>query len=92
MSCTKRILGFRWEHHDWRRRVSGFEILRGVETSMWGREVERDFVRCDTAEVCANCGAVRRASSCSCDFVRGEACPALLEWRAAHGDTGPMAH
>lgn len=92
MSCTRSYLGFRRPHHDWHRRVSGFEIRRGVEATIWGREVERDFVRCDTEEVCADCGSVRRRMSCTCDFERGAACPALLEWRAANGDIGPLPH
>jgi hypothetical protein len=92
MSCTRSFLGLRWEHHDWRRRVSGYEIRRGVEGTIWGREVERDFVRCDTEEVCADCGAVRHQANCTCDFERGETCPPLVEWRAANRDTGPLQH
>lgn len=92
MSCTRSLLGIRWEHHDWRRRVSGFEVRRGLETDMWARDVARDFVRCDTEDVCASCGAVRHQTSCSCDFERGQACPALVEWRAAHGDPGRLQH
>lgn len=92
MSCTRGVLGLRWEHHDWHRRVSGFEIRRGLETNMWARAVERDFVRCDTEEVCAECGAVRRQWSCTCDIGRGETCPVLVEWRAANGDTGELPH
>ncbi|MCC7032613.1 MAG: hypothetical protein IT179_07235 [Acidobacteria bacterium] len=72
--------------------MSGFEIRRGVETNMWARAVERDFVRCDTDEVCTHCGAVRQPVSCTCDFGRGETCPVLLEWRAANGDTGQLQH
>lgn len=89
-SCTKSFLGLQWGRHDWRRRVVGFEIRQGVETNMWAREVERDFVRCDAEEVCAKCGAVRHQASCTCDIERGDTCPALVEWRKANGDTGSL--
>ena len=90
MSCTKQILGVQWEHHNWQRRVSGFELREGQETNMWGRPVTRNFVRCDVEEVCATCGAVRHPASCTCDIERGEACPPLVEWRQAHGGAGDL--
>jgi len=90
MSCAKHVMGLHWQHHDWRRRVSGFEIREGEESTIWGRTVTRDFVRCDTEEVCTACGEVRRQGSCTCDIDRGERCPLLLEWREAHGQTGNL--
>lgn len=77
MSCTRRFLNFRWEHHSWRRRVSSFETLVRQETNMWARVVESEFVRCDTQDVCAVCGKVRREVSCICDAVRAERCKLL---------------
>lgn len=90
MSCTRQFAGLGWSHHHWRRRVTGFEIREGQETNMWARPVYRDFVRCDTEEVCTECGAVRRQASCTCDIERGERCPRLLEWRELQGQTGPL--
>ena len=74
MSCTKRFLNFQWEHHHWRRDVSGTEIITAEEPDMWGRPVFRDHVRCDTRQVCDVCGAVRHERSCLCDPARGDAC------------------
>jgi len=82
MSCTKRFLSFEWEHHHWRREVSGAEMLLAQEPDMWGRTVFRDYVRCDKREVCDACGAVRHEVSCLCDLERGNACKIRQEWLA----------
>jgi hypothetical protein len=74
MSCTKHFLNFQWEHHSWRRRVSSSEIVRGQETNMWARVMDRDYMRCDKQDVCEVCGKVRREVSCICDMERGERC------------------
>lgn len=79
MSCTRQFLNLRWEHHTWRRRVTGSELLTGIETNMWAREVERTYVRCDKAEVCEVCGTIRHQVSCVCDIERGERCALRLE-------------
>jgi hypothetical protein len=82
MSCTRHFLNLHWEHHPWRKRVTGSEILTSQETNMWARTVYRDYVRCDKEEVCDACGAVRHQVSCICDTERGERCPVRLEWIA----------
>jgi hypothetical protein len=87
MSCTRHFLNFQWEHHRWRPRVSGFEILTLQEPDMWARDVYRDYVRCDKQFVCADCGAIRREVSCHCDMARGERCPLLNAYRA---DSQPL--
>jgi hypothetical protein len=74
MSCTKRFLGFQWERHSWRRRVTSFETLTLLEPDMWARDVYRDYVRCDKEDVCEVCGKVRRRASCVCDTERAEVC------------------
>jgi hypothetical protein len=79
MSCTKRFLNFQWEHHSWRPRVTGYEILTGQDTNMWARVVERDYTRCDKEEVCTECGKVRHAVSCLCDMERAERCKLLQQ-------------
>ena len=82
MSCNKQFLGFHWEQHRWRRRVTGDEIMTAQEPDMWGRPVFRDYVRCDKEDVCENCGAVRHQVSCVCDQARGEACKLRQEYQA----------
>lgn len=89
MSCTRHFLGIPWKHHAWRKRVTGYEVVRALETDMWARSVPRDFVRCDKEEVCEVCGKVRRQISCHCDLARGERCRLLLEYKAAH-DAGAL--
>lgn len=82
MSCTRRFLNFRWDHHSWRRRVTFSEIVTGQETNMWARVVERDYVRCDKHDVCEECGKVRHEVSCICDMERGERCAIRRAWIA----------
>jgi len=74
MSCTKHVLGFQWEHHSWRRRVSSFEIVTGPGSNMWARAVYQEYMRCDKEDVCEECGKIRRQVSCICDMERGERC------------------
>ncbi len=85
MSCTKSFLGLEWEHHQWRPRVSGAEILAAQEADMWGKPVYRDYVRCDKQEVCTGCGAVRREKSCVCEPGKAKGCEVYLAWRAESG-------
>lgn len=82
MSCTKRFLGLQWEHHRWRKRVTTAEVVRVEELDMWARPVERDYTRCDKAEICEDCGTVRHEVSCICDMERGDACRLRREWEA----------
>jgi hypothetical protein len=82
MSCTRHFLNFHWEQHRWRSRVSSAEIMTAEEPDMWGRTVFRDYVRCDKADVCQDCGAVRHPVSCVCDMARGEACRLRQEFLA----------
>jgi hypothetical protein len=79
MGCTRHFLTFQWEHHTWRRRVTGFETLVQQEADIWARNVYREYVRCDKEEVCEVCGKVRHAVSCVCDPSRAERCAILLE-------------
>ena len=74
MSCTKRVLNVQWEHHTWRPRVTGYEILTRPATNMWARVVDEQYMRCDKEEVCEICGKVRRHVSCVCDLERGQEC------------------
>lgn len=79
MPCTRQFLNFTWTHHHWRPRVTAAEIMTVEEPDMWARPVQRDYVRCDKAEVCEECGAVRHEVSCMCDMARGEKCAIRLE-------------
>lgn len=82
MGCTTHLLGLQWEHHRWRKRVTGFETITAEEPDMWARTVVRDYTRCDKEDVCDDCGAVRHAVSCVCDIERGEACKLRKEFIA----------
>jgi len=82
MSCTRRFANLQWEHHRWRRRVTGVETMTAEEPDMWARPVYRDYVRCDKEEVCDVCGTVRHQESCMCDAARAERCKLLLEFKA----------
>lgn len=86
MPCTKHFLNMTWQQHRWRPRVSAEEILTVEEPDMWARTVQRDYVRCDKAEVCMDCGAIRHEVSCMCDRERGEKCQIRLEHLARHGE------
>ena len=46
MSCTRHFLNFHWERHSWHERVTMAENVATEDTSMWGRPVNREFVRC----------------------------------------------
>lgn len=85
MPCTKHFLGLTWQRHHWRPQVSHAEIVTVQEPDMWARTVWRDYVRCEKAEVCEDCGAIRREVSCLCDRERGEQCRIRLEHLARHG-------
>lgn len=93
MSCTTRFLGVQWEHHHWRRQVSGTEVVVAQESDMWARPVYREYVRCDKRDVCETCGKVRREVSCICDVERGEACKLRRAWVAEsrQPDARPVA-
>jgi hypothetical protein len=80
MDCTRRFLGFQWQGHRWRKRVAGTEVITAEEPDMWARPVQRDYIRCDKAEVCEVCGKTRHPVSCICDIARGEACRIRLEY------------
>lgn len=84
MSCSRHFLSLHWEHHRWRRRVTGAEIITAEEPDMWARPVLRDYVRCDKQEVCGVCGAVRHEVSCLCDPAKADQCAIYQEWRATH--------
>ena len=85
MSCTRRFLNLEWPRHHWRPRVAAAETLTAQEPDMWARTVYRDYVRCDKQEVCDECGAVRRETSCLCEAAHAERCAVYLAWRAESG-------
>lgn len=89
MSCTRHFLNFRWEHHSWRRRVSLAETLPSPETNMWGRPVNREFVRCQKQEVCEACGKTRGNESCICDTAHAERCAIRRAWINGHAPHRP---
>ena len=80
MSCTRRVLNFEWEHHSWRQRVFFAENVPSLETSMWGRPVNREYVRCHKQQVCEACGKIRRSEDCICDTAHGERCAIRCAW------------
>jgi hypothetical protein len=80
MSCTRQFLSFHWEHHSWRKRVTLAENVPSQETSMWGRPVNREFVRCHKQDVCEVCGKTRRSEGCLCDTAHAEQCAIRLAW------------
>ena len=85
MTCTKRFANIQWEHHHWRRHVTGFDTMTAEEPDMWARPVYRDYVRCDKEEICDACGAVRHETSCMCDLGKAEQCRLLLEFKSKAG-------
>ena len=91
MTCSRRFLTFRWEHHAWRRRVSATSRGSTVVTDMWGRRVDQENVRCHTEYVCEACGKVRDGRDCLCDAERGERCAVRLAFIDASGRTTPDA-
>jgi len=80
MSCTKHFLNFHWEHHSWRQRVTLAEYVPSLETSMWGRPVNREFARCHKQEVCEACGQIRDLGDCICDPAYAERCVTRRAW------------
>jgi hypothetical protein len=80
MSCTRHFLNLHWEHHSWRPRVTFAETVPCLDTSMWGRPVNREFVRCQKQDVCKVCGKTRRSESCMCDTAHAERCAVRLAW------------
>ena len=92
MGCTKRFLMFKWERHDWHRRVTATERATYADTSMWGRPTSTPHVMCHAEYVCRNCGAVKDDGDCGCDAERGDRCPArvsLLEELQKRPEAGP---
>ncbi len=87
MSCTRHFLTFHWEHHSWRQRVTLAENVPSLETSMWGRPVNREFVRCHKQDVCKACGKIRRDEDCLCDTAHAEHCMIRLAWIDGPGHT-----
>lgn len=84
MSCNRRFLALEWQHHHWRSRVVGAEVLAAEEADMWGKPVFRDYVRCDKQQVCAECGAVRREKSCLCEPAKAAHCTIYQAWRSKY--------
>lgn len=82
MHCTHHVIGIPLTHHHWTRRVVGSEFRESQDTNMWARPVYREYVRCDTRQVCAACGALGPTTSCFCDVVKAEQCEPRLAWRA----------
>jgi hypothetical protein len=80
MSCNKHVMGIHWQHHTWRPRVTFAEVITSPDANMWGRTVEREYVRCDKREVCSECGTVGREWSCICDVAEGEECLLRQDW------------
>lgn len=80
MNCTRHFLNVHWEHHTWRPRVFGTEMLPTQETNMWGRTVYGSCVRCFKHDVCIVCGKTRDDQSCICDTAVGESCAVRLNW------------
>ena len=86
MSCSKHLLGLRWEHHDWRRQVAQAESAEVQVTDMWGRRFDEGHIVCHTRYVCAECGKVVDGAECTCEPDRGECCAIRLEYLSTHGD------
>ncbi|MBI4886200.1 MAG: hypothetical protein HY824_03825 [Acidobacteria bacterium] len=80
MGCAKHFLNFQWEHHRWRKRVTGAEKQPAPETNMWGRVVHSTYVRCHKEDVCEVCGTTRRDMNCICDTAYGEHCAIRRAW------------
>ena len=78
MSCSRRFLTFRWQHHAWRRRVTATSRASVPVTDMWGRRVDQSNVRCHTEYVCDDCGQIRDAGDCLCDAEKGDRCAVRL--------------
>jgi hypothetical protein len=92
MGCTKRLLMFTWERHDWQRRVTATERATYADTNMWGRPTDAPHVICHAEYVCRACGAVKDDGDCGCDAERGDQCPArlaLLEERQKPAEARP---
>lgn len=80
MSCTKHLLGFRWERHAWRRRVTDTRHVWFKTSDQWGRWTELEQVMCHAEYVCDACGAVRDDGDCGCELAEGERCAIRLAW------------
>lgn len=78
MGCTKHFLMFKWERHDWQRRVTATERPIYTDTSMWGRPTATPHVICHAEYVCQRCGAVKDEGDCTCDAARGDQCQPRL--------------
>jgi len=80
MSCTKHFLSLEWEQHSWTRRVTGAELVESPLTTMWGRTVTGESVRCVMQEFCAECGQTRERGYCLCDTAVAERCTLRRAW------------
>jgi len=78
MSCTRSLMGFHWDHHQWKRRVVSTECVPTQQANMWSRPVYGTSVSCKSAYVCTHCGATKRHEGCICDTAEGDQCPARL--------------
>ena len=67
MTCTKRFLNFHWDRHSWVRRVTATQTIPMHETTMWGTDANRTYVRCHTEYVCQECGKTKEEGNCLCD-------------------------
>ena len=86
MTCTTRLLGIRFEHHDWHRSFVGTDTGTFVENDMWGRRTNCDHVVCHTRMVCSRCGAVSEPAECICDKTKADQCAFRLEGLNARDD------
>lgn len=89
MSCERHFLSFRWEHHDWVRRVTATESHLSRQSDMWGRQVQGEYVTCHAEYVCRDCGKTRDGGECGCDKARGDECAVRLNYLEAHVEPGP---
>ena len=79
MACTTRLLGIRFDHHDWHRSFVGTETGTFAEHDMWGRQTNVDHVVCHTRMVCKRCGAIGAPVECICDKSKADQCAFRLE-------------
>jgi hypothetical protein len=69
---------FRWDRHDWVRRVSATATHEMGAADMWGRAITHEHVTCHAEYVCASCGTVKAGEECGCDLARAEQCAVRL--------------
>lgn len=80
MSCTRHVLNFEWEHHNWRPEVTSADTWTQRETTMWGGSANVHYTHCMKHFVCETCGRVGDAIDCVCDCEQGDECPPRLAW------------